>query len=537
MPAQEIGIRAQQPRAAPAVRLALPICALALLILRLSLLPFSSDLTPAFSHDSGYIAIVARNLLNGKGWVNDASWVVFLQPARLPMPYHNANPLYPLLTAAAARIFGIQVVPAGLLISALANVGLLLAAFFLVSYWLKNTWSSLIISLGVAAFPALWKFSLQMLPDALTVTLLIAGLACFVRAENRLLAATAGILFGAAWLTRSTASMMGLAVAVYAFAAWRWRAALLRLSIAAVTAVLVAVPWLIHTEQVWGSPLRSDAGYSMFQDFYARSYGGSIHRFWRSPTLPPSTAELLRTNGAAIAIGSITGIPKVVRVWLQAGWEDQYYPRIVFVILLVSVALLSRRHLTEPPVLAAAVYGVLQIGVLGLRADSMEPRYLAPLTALAVVCLGCGIATLPARWRPPAAAGYALYLGCAFFAVYIPFQDARLTRNIALHEDPANAGRRRIRRSLAATITHHDPVIVFDPYFFSYDTGAQALSIPESDDAYLLSYMDRYHSRWIILSEDEVRFWKPDWPAHLPSWLRIRAVSGGNTLFERVAPG
>jgi hypothetical protein len=89
---------------------------------------------------------------------------------------------------------------------------------------------------------------------------------------------------------------------------------------------------------------------------------------------------------------------------------------------------------------------------------------------------------------------------------------------------------------MAATITHQDPVIVFDPYFFSYDTGAQALSIPDSDDAYLMRYMDRYHSRWIILSDDEVRFWKPDWLAQLPSWLRIRTVSGGNTLFERVSP-
>jgi 4-amino-4-deoxy-L-arabinose transferase-like glycosyltransferase len=500
------------------------------------LLPFSTDLAPAFSHDSGYIAIVARNLLNGKGWVNDASWLVFLQPDHLPMPYHNANPLYPLLTAVAAKVFSIQVVPAGLLVSALADVALLIGAYFLVSYWLKNTWTALVIAVAVATFPPVWKFSLQMLPDSLTLTLLIAGLACFVRAENRLFAAAAGILFGAAWLTRSTASLMGPALAVYAFAVWRWPAALFRLSLAAAVALLVALPWLIYTAHVWGSPFRSDAPYYVFQDFFARSHGGSIHRYWRSPTPPPTPAELLRTDGAAVLTGAVTGIPKVLRAWLQAGWEDQYYPRIVFVILLVSVALISRRHLTEPPLLAAAVYVAMQIGVLSLRANSMEPRYLAPLTAFAVLCVGCGIAALPARWRPPRAAGYALYLGCAFFAVYTPLQDARLTWHTLLQEDPATANRRRIRRSIAATITHQDPVIVFDPYFFTYDTGAQALSIPDSNDAYLMRYMDRYHSRWIILSDDEVRFWKPDWQAQLPSWLRIRAVSGGNTLFERVAP-
>lgn len=536
MPAQEIGIRPRQPLATQAGRIGLPVCALALLVLRLALLHFTSDLTPAFSHDSGYIAIVARNLLHGKGWVNDASWLVFLQPANLPMPYHNANPLYPLLTATAAKLFGLQVVPAGLLISALADVALLIGAFFLVSYWLKNTWTALIISVAVAIFPPLWKFSLQMLPDTLTLTLLIAGLACFVRAENRWFAAAAGILFGAAWLSRSTASLLGPALAVYAFAVWRWPAALLRLSLAAAAAILVAVPWMIHTAHVWGSPLRSDAPYYVFQDFFARSHGGSIHRYWRSTTLPPTPSELLRTHGVEVITGAVTGIPKVLRAWLQAGWEDQYYPRIVFVILMASVVLIWRRRLTEPPLLAAAVYCVMQVGVLSLRADSMEPRYLAPLTAMAVLCLGCGIAALPAQWRPPRAAGYALYLGCAFFAVYIPFQDARLTWHTALQEDPVNAARRRIRRSLAETITHQDPVVVFDPYFFTYDTGAQSLSIPDSDDAYLRSYMDRYHSRWVILSDDEIRFWKPDWQTHLPPWLHIRAVSGGNTLFERVSP-
>ncbi len=447
------------------------------------------------------------------------------------MPYHNANPLYPLLTATAAKLFSMQIVPAGLLISALADVGLLIAAFFVVSYWLKNDWTALIIAVAVAIFPPLWKFSLQMLPDTLTMTLLIGGLACFIRAENRRFAVFAGILFGAAWLTRSTASMLGPALAVYAFAVWRWPAALLRLSLAALAAIFMTIPWLVHTAHVWESPLRSDAPYYVFQDFLcARSHGGSIHRYWRSPNPPPPPAELLRTHGAAVVTGAITGIPKVIRAWLQAGWEDQYYPRIVFVILLFSVALISKRHLTSPPLLAAAVYCVVQIGVLSLRSDSMEPRYLAPLTAVVVICLGCGIAALPARWRPPNAAGYALYLGCAFFAVYIPFQDARLTWNISLHEDPVNAGRRRTRRSIAATITHDDPVVVFDPYYFSYDTGAQALSIPDSDDAYLMRYMDRYHSRWVILSDDEIRFWKPDWQAHLPSWLRIRAVSEGEIL-------
>ena len=202
--------------------------ALALGALRLSLLPLDTDLSLAFSHDSAYVAIVARNLLHGKGWVNDASWLVFLHPARLPMPYRNANPLYPLVTALAARICGISVVKAGLLVAALASVGLLLATYFLVSHYLKRPGIALPIAAAVTIFPPLWEDSLRMLPDSLHLALLMAGIAFFVRAERPLCAVAAGILLGAAWLTRSTAALAAPALAVYAFRMWRGRKALVR---------------------------------------------------------------------------------------------------------------------------------------------------------------------------------------------------------------------------------------------------------------------------------------------------------------------
>ena len=125
-----------------------------------------------------------------------------------------------------------------------------------------------------------------------------------------------------------------------------------------------------------------------------------------------------------------------------------------------------------------------------------------------------------------------LLAGCAFFAVSVPVQDARLARQISAHDTSA-AQTRRVRRSISAGITHQDPVVVYDPYFYSYDTRAQAVSIPQSDDGYLMRYMDQYHCRWIILTDEELSFWKPAWRTQLPPWLRIRAVIAGNTLFER----
>jgi 4-amino-4-deoxy-L-arabinose transferase-like glycosyltransferase len=509
------------------------VCAAALLVLHLILLQFYTAFSSAFSHDSAYIAIVARNLLNGKGLVNDASWLVFLNPACLPMPFHNANPLYPLLTALTAKAFGLSVARAGLLVSALASIGLFLAAFYLVSYWLQSIWSPLLIALAVTFFPAVWQDSLRMLPDSSLLTFLILGLAFFVRADKIPLCIAAGISFGAAWLCRSTASLIGPALAVYAFASWAWPKALLRLALAGVAALAVAAPWLVYTARVWGSPFRSDASYYVFQDFYAKDHGGSIDRYWRSPDPPPPPAQLLRSEGIAIFTHTITGIPKVIRAWLRDGWNQQYLPRIALLLLFVSLAVAGRRYLLTAPVLASLVYGAIQVGVLSLRSDSLEPRYLAPLTALTVLWLGYGVAWIFATRRPRRPAAYALIAGCLLLAGYIPLQDAILIHYTAA-EDNAVVSRRRVRLSISAAITHLDPVIVYDPYFYTFDTGAQSLSIPDSSDAYLLRYMERYHSRWIILTADEVRFWKPDWLMRLPPWLRVRGIFDGNTLFERV---
>jgi 4-amino-4-deoxy-L-arabinose transferase-like glycosyltransferase len=505
-------------------------CALALAILRISLLPLYTAYSFGFSHDSAYIGIVARNLLNGNGWVNDGSWLVFLHPARLPMPYRNANPLYPLSTAITAKVCHISVVQAGFLVAALASVLLLLGTFYLVTYYLNRTGAALTIAIAVTIFPSIWEDSLRMLPDSLHLALLMAGLAFFVRAEKPLFAAAAGIVFGAAWLTRSTAALIAPALVVYAFMTWGSRKGWARLAITGAVALVVASPWLIYSAHVWGSPFGSDSAYSVFQDFYARAYGGSSDLFWHSPIPPPGPLALLRREPGAVLIHTVTGVPKVLRIWLRAGWEDEYIPRIVFVIGLVAAAIVYRRRFREAPLLASVVFMVTQIGIFAIRADTVEPRYLAPFTAFAVLWLCCAIAALPARRLHR----YVVIAGLAACAIYLTLQDARLVRQFTA-ENTETATWRRDRIRLSTTITNRDPVVVADPYLYSFDTGAQALSIPTSDDTYLMRYMDEYHTRWIMLTNAEVRFWKPQWESQLPSWLRVRATFKEGNLFERMA--
>src|SRR5262245_31338304 len=59
--------------------------------LRWLLIPAAGEQAAGFSHASAYLTTVAANLRAGRGYVNDAHWLVFLRPASLPMPYHNAN--------------------------------------------------------------------------------------------------------------------------------------------------------------------------------------------------------------------------------------------------------------------------------------------------------------------------------------------------------------------------------------------------------------------------------------------------------------
>src|SRR6476660_7607524 len=63
--------------------------------LRLVMLPADGVNVKAFGHDGAYLSTLANNLQSGRGYVNDALWLVFLMPEGLPMPFHNANPLYP----------------------------------------------------------------------------------------------------------------------------------------------------------------------------------------------------------------------------------------------------------------------------------------------------------------------------------------------------------------------------------------------------------------------------------------------------------
>lgn len=151
VPVAEITARVESDRVrlSSAVRLTL-ICSLLLYaVLRAWSISSYGDVTGGFSHDSAYLSIVAEQVRLGHGLVNPAHWLLVLNPPMIPMPYHNANPGYPLLMATLAGMLHLDVVRCGFLISAISNTLLAFAVFEIVLHF-AGSWRFAVLGSVVA---------------------------------------------------------------------------------------------------------------------------------------------------------------------------------------------------------------------------------------------------------------------------------------------------------------------------------------------------------------------------------------------------
>src|SRR5262249_19737180 len=175
------------------------------LLVKLVLIPRDPSVTSSMAHDGGYICIVAEQLLAGQGFVNPGHCLWFLNPDRLPIPFHNQNPGYPTAVAGVAWLFGIDVVRAAIMVSILAS-GLLAGFVYLLVRSYRPGWqAALSAAVAVLAVPFAWQLSSRVAPDVLTAALSIGAIAVLCapipRPWNWI---AAGVLFGLAWLVRST---------------------------------------------------------------------------------------------------------------------------------------------------------------------------------------------------------------------------------------------------------------------------------------------------------------------------------------------
>jgi hypothetical protein len=514
-------------------RAALAAVALVYIALRVALIPDGAELTRAFSHDSAYLAAAASNVLTGKGLVNDALWLVFMMPASLPMPYHNANPLFSLATVAVAFVSRTDVFHAGFVVTTASSLILLVSLVLLIRRHVSNHWGALGIALLVVVFPPVLVDSFRYLSDALCAALLIAFFAAVVRATSAWSWIFAGALLGLAWLTRGAVVAIGPALAVYLFMRFRPRDAVARGAMIGVGVIVVATPWLLHTKAVWGSYLRSDASYSIVQDFATEKYG-SVVKFRHATEPPPTLTAFVREAPAAAARRIATGTLKVTKRTL--GWWSLHN---IFVALVMGIGLLAwclnPRRLLSPEGVGLIVFGACTLVMLGILGDSFEERYVQTFTVLYALFALLGYVEL---WRQVQSRSAHLVLAAAFvivWAVIIPLRAIDAYR-YWYATDPALVAYRSASAEVDRRFAQGTPVVVgLDPYFYSIETFTPAINFPDASDEFLFRFMDRYGARYVFLTASELELWRPSWRSatELPAGVRLAGTVGDGFVFSR----
>ena len=303
----------------------------------------------------------------------------------IPVPYHNANPGYPLLMATLAGMLHLDVVRCGFLISAISNALLAFAVFEIVLHFAGSWRFAVLGSVVVASFPSNWIDSLSLVPDALSTSLAVAAIAVLICGRGSFATVVTGVLLGAAWLTRSSV-ILTIPPILWWIVRTRPRAAALKTAgyLLAVFAVVIS-PWFIHTYRVWGTPFRSDAGIYLMQNYYAQMLPAGVEQFWRSLDTPPPLAAVLKTHPIQFVAFYVRNLPFLFYFMLAyvSGWNKIMA---LLYLLLTAVGFLRwRAYCRTPEFEAGALLLILTLGILSMRAQSFEQRYLGPALVLWVL--------------------------------------------------------------------------------------------------------------------------------------------------------
>ena len=273
--------------------------------------------------------------------------------------------------------------------------------------------AALLASVAVAVLPGVLLNGTAITNDTLAAVLgglltlvLVAGL---TRGWSRRRAVGAGLLLGAAVLTKLTA--VGLALPLATALAWpvfrdRGAAArqLRRGGLALAMAAAAVLPWLLLNERLYGVPLPTAAARALLQptfgpprlraDYVTATAANTWLTFWTGEpldTLPLVLPEV--AAGAALCALAAVG---AVYAWrARRGREGRSRPAVPPLLAGLAVA----------GVAASAGSALYLSGIGGL----LPGRYLYPALVPAVALLAAGLYALPARWGAVRLAAFGVY--------------------------------------------------------------------------------------------------------------------------------
>ena len=127
--------------------------------------------------------------------------------------------------------------------------------------------------------------------------------------------------------------------------------------------------------------------------------------------------------------------------------------------------------------------------------------------------------------------------GVCGWAVIVPTGATREMTGMFHSNDPL-ISYLQLAQQVKRTYTGGAPVVVGKwPYFYSLETSASGLAIPwdhdrARSDRGLLEYMDKYHAPFVLLTDDELKYWRPDWSTSVPGELEQVARLPNSRLFR-----
>ena len=502
----------------------------AYVLVRTAMLPADLSETPSFTHDSGYIGIVARNLVAGRGYVNDVNWLLFLNPPALPMYFHNANPLYPTLAAGIMRLTGWDPARSAGVLSIIGSALIGLGVYWLVRRFHPSGKLAIAGAVLAIVFPANWRISFSIMPDALATGVTMCLLALVVYAARWWQWVLAGLLFGASWLTRSSATLVVPVVALWMVRRRGLTRGLTGGVLIGAASLIVATPWLVHTARVRGGPLVSDASYYWLMDYHAAHTNRGVDQYFRSMEPPPSGATVLRTDPAGLLSFGLRGAGTTVKRALGGLAEWDKVAALALLLALGAGAMSLAKSALSLEVVAGALVWLLTVAALAVRGPSVEARYFSVGNTFLCLLLLVPFATTLTGWRRWLRAPIAVYV-----AVTLVPQDLRLTR-FMLTPDSSLAGFRAYAQEVARTMPDSSAAVSHLPYLFAYHTGRRAVSPPYPGKPLLLEVMGRYHASVVMLPTDSLGYFYPGSPAALAPDLRLDRQLGRFTVLRLPPP-
>jgi hypothetical protein len=394
---------------------------------------------------------------------------------------------------------------------------------------------SALCSITVALFPPIWRISYSLFPDSLFAALSISVIAVATRSRSRWGWFVSGVLFGLSWLVRSTSLLILPGLLWWVFRTRPRKDVIAAVLVFAIGAILVASPWLVHTQQTWASPFRSDAAYYWLQDYYSYPHGGDVSKFWRSLTPPPSLRQILSSDAEGFLLRTLSGVPSMLYLLAVGLSESSRLAAIVLFALLAFATLYSFRLWRRTEFQAGfLIVAVTAISLL-TRARSLEIRYFI----VAIVFLILWV-LLPLREFFLAKAGgsqwglrMAIASGCALYTlVFLVPQDRNIFREMT-RTSPRLASYQAVVWEVAREFPNEQAIITDQPYLCTYYTKVPALSPPNANKTELLRFMSQYSARLLLLPTDAIEYYYPDFRETLPPEIQVVKQLGHYTLLRR----